>query len=388
MNVRKLIFSVAVVVMVLLAGRPSRAQEYVTCYPGKSDGVYTLLKRYNLPTTAEMIDQFWSLNSDLVKGGRYLKLGFAYRMPIYKVYYDGSSIRSTLKMKDLALAKKIERYNHKVLSAGLQKAAYQKSRELWVPADWLTEVSAAEEPASFSIFGPRYQAVDMVDQVLKNCYFYLDPGHGGPDPGAIGKRGNDRLYEDEYAYDITLRLARRLLEHGASVFMIVQDDDDGIRDDAILPHDDHEYYLGGKAISSDHLRRLSDRVDIVNALYDRYRARARAQIMVTIHVDSRSHSKRIDIFYYYQSSDAASRALAKTLLKKIDAKYAENQPGRGYSGTISTRSLHVLNEAKPTAVYIELGNIKNKKDQDRFIIADNRQAVANWLCEGLMEAMR
>ena len=72
----------------------------------------------------------------------------------------------------------------------------------------------------------------------------------------------------------------------------------------------------------------------------------------------------------------------------MEKKYAANQPGRGYEGTVSTRDLHVLSEAKPVAVYIELGNIKNKKDQDRFIIADNRQAVANWLCEGVIEYVK
>jgi len=309
-------------------------------------------------------------------------------LPIYRVYFDGNTIRTSLDIRDFALAKKIERYNQAVHAAGLQKSSFRNSRELWVPAQWMPEKSVAAEPASYPIFGARYQAVERVDETLKDCHFYLDPGHGGPDPGAIGKRGKDRLYEDEYAYDITLRLARRLLEHGANVYMIVQDDDDGIRDDAILPHDDHEYYLGGKMISLDHLRRLSDRVDIVNALHERHKARARRQILICIHVDSRSHSKRIDIYYYYQSNNPASRELARTLLRKVDAKYAEAQPGRGYSGTISTRSLHMLNEAKPTAVYIELGNITNKKDQDRFIIAANRQAVANWLCEGLIEATR
>ena len=44
-----------------------------------------------------------------------------------------------------------------------------------------------------------------------------------------------RLYaEDEYAYDITLRLAKELLAHGAEVYIIIQDENDGIRDDFVL----------------------------------------------------------------------------------------------------------------------------------------------------------
>jgi N-acetylmuramoyl-L-alanine amidase len=362
-----------------------QAQEYLSVSPSQSDGVYTLLKRYNLTPSREMISRFWALNSDLVRGGEYLRLGFEYRLPIYKFYYDGTSIRTSLGSSDLELAKKIEQYNNGLFKAGLQSAPFRTSREFWVPAHWLPESKAAAEPASFAIFGPQYQSVQLQDEVLKGTVIYLDPGHGGPDPGAMGLRGRDRLYEDEYAYDITLRLAHRLLEHGASVYMLVQDEDDGIRDEAILKYDDHEYYLGHVPIARDQLRRLSDRVDIVNNLYDRYKKRAKNQLMVTIHLDSRSQGQRIDIFYYHQANNAQSKKLASTLRDKVDEKYALNQPGRGYSGTISTRDLHVLSQAKPTAVYIELGNIKNKKDQDRFIIADNRQAVANWLCEGLID---
>jgi N-acetylmuramoyl-L-alanine amidase len=35
------------------------------------------------------------------------------------------------------------------------------------------------------------------------------------------------------------------------------------------------------------------------------------------------------------------------------------------------------------AVYIELGNLRNAFDQQRFVLPANRQALANWLFEGL-----
>jgi len=48
--------------------------------------------------------------------------------------------------------------------------------------------------------------------------------------------------------------------------------------------------------------------------------------------------------------------------------------------------LHMLRQTETTSVYIELGNIRNQLDQDRLILENNRQALANWLCEGLIEA--
>jgi N-acetylmuramoyl-L-alanine amidase len=43
----------------------------------------------------------------------------------------------------------------------------------------------------------------------------------------------------------------------------------------------------------------------------------------------------------------------------------------------------VVKNTWPVAVYIELGNINHQRDIQRFIITDNRQAVANWLAQGL-----
>jgi hypothetical protein len=69
-------------------------------------------------------------------------------------------------------------------------------------------------------------------------------------------------------------------------------------------------------------------------------------------------------------------------------RYSQKQPGRGYSGSVSPRNLLMLRETKPTSVYIELGNIQNTADQNRFIQKDNRQAIANWLFRGLNDFSR
>ena len=239
---------------------------------------------------------------------------------------------------------------------------------------------------SFPIFGAKYQKVTQKGNELNGCVYYLDSGHGGPDPGAIGKRRNHELHEDEYAYDISLRLARNLIEHGATVYCIVQDPNDGIRDAAYLKGDAYEHYYGGAKISLNKKRRLQKRAEIINHLYRQNSSWAKKQTAVILHVDSRSTSKRLDIFYYYAKDNYYGKKIARTLYETIKRKYAEKQPGRGYTGTLSTRSLYMLREVNLPAVYLELGNIKNWRDQDRFIQANNRQAVANWLCEGLIIA--
>ena len=34
--------------------------------------------------------------------------------------------------------------------------------------------------------------------------------------------------------------------------------------------------------------------------------------------------------------------------------------------------------------FIEIGNIRNTRDQKRILDPDNRQALANWICEGII----
>jgi N-acetylmuramoyl-L-alanine amidase len=38
----------------------------------------------------------------------------------------------------------------------------------------------------------------------------------------------------------------------------------------------------------------------------------------------------------------------------------------------------------PAMAYIEIGNIRNKRDQRRIFDPDNRQALAKWISEGLL----
>ena len=84
------------------------------------------------------------------------------------------------------------------------------------------------------ILGPDFKEIRIQDEALKNKVYYLVSGHGGPDPGTIYRGQNMMLCEDEYAYDVTLRLARKLMEHSATVHMIVQDPNDGIRNEMYL----------------------------------------------------------------------------------------------------------------------------------------------------------
>jgi N-acetylmuramoyl-L-alanine amidase len=239
-------------------------------------------------------------------------------------------------------------------------------------------------PNSFTVplFGPKYQDVHYRDKLLDGTVYYLVAGHSGPDPGAIGQYGPYQLSEDEYAYDVTIRLARRLMEHGATVYMIVQDQDDGIRDDPVLPMDYDEVHYPDRPIPYNQRSRLRERVEIVNRLYAKHKGAY--QRMLAIHIDSRSKGENIDVFFYHHETSVNGAALASRIHETFSNNYRRHQPNRNYFGSVSTRNLYVVKYSYPPTVFIELGNIKNEKDQRRFVLPDNRQALANWITEGIL----
>jgi len=232
------------------------------------------------------------------------------------------------------------------------------------------------------LFGKKLQTVEILNQRLKGAAFYLVSGHGGPDPGAIGKHGRQTLYEDEYAYDVTLRLARRLMEHGAKVHIIIRDPRSGIRDEKYLYGSKAEVCYPNQRIPLNQKARLRQRASAVNLLCRRDKE-FNYKRCVVIHVDSRAHEK-IDIFFYHHAGSKTGKKAAEIMRDTVEEKYRINQPGRGYTGDVTSRGLFMLTATDPPTVFIELGNIQHKRDQIRLIEANNRQALANWLCEGLL----
>lgn len=323
--------------LVLACSLTVTAQE--TAKPKSGDGISSFLRRHNR-TGADYQKQFIELNKQKLGRNNTLKLGVTYKLPPLK-------------------------------KANASASSSSASTERFVTG------KKGREP----LFGKSLASYEIISEELKGATFYVVSGHGGPDPGAIGKMGRSELHEDEYAYDIALRLARNLMMRGAKVHIIIQDAKDGIRDERILKNSKRETCMGA-TIPLKQFERLAQRCDKINSLYNREKpAYSRA---IFIHIDSRSRNRRTDVFFYHSSS-SASKNLAQTMKSTFSKKYDRHQPGRGFSGTVDERGLYVLKKSTPVALFVELGNIQNNFDQQRIILNNNRQALANWMCEGFMD---
>ncbi len=378
---------------------------YVEAVAQPGETVPQLLARYGLDGYTCNATEFFRING--LKEDYRLKPKTVYRLPIQIVTYDGKTVRSTLGIDSWQVATDIVAFNKEALAKGLRERNFIDDRQLWVPwhalncrDEQLVTAAANLAPAAFSeplkkeaagvggkrifpIFGADYQHVPLLSQRLKGQVFYLISGHGGPDNGAEGKRDGHTLCEDEYAYDVTLRLARLLLSHGAVAYLIVRDNTDGIRNTAFLPCDKDEVVWGDQPIPQNQKERLMQRIALVNQLAEVHRkAGAQKQTVVEIHVDSRQKSQEIDVFFYYRPGCEASKALALNMQRVMQIKYSRYRAHKYYKGTVSERGLLTLRETTiPLAVYVELGNIRNSWDQRRLIKARNRQLLAEWLFE-------
>ncbi len=314
----------------MLVSLPTLAQDSLrTVSAVAGDGIYSLL-RNNGYSPSRHYNAFIKENTDLLTDGELLKVGVAYKLPD------------------------------------------------------TTMVTKAKVFGTFdtSIFGKDFSRIDSLSTTLKGSVYYLVSGHGGPDPGATETYKGKLIAEDEYAYDITLRLARELLSHGAEVYMIIQDKNDGIRDERVLELDTDEVTYPNKVIPLGQVARLKQRTNTINTLYKKNVSKY--QRLIVTHVDSRSKGANIDVFFYYHEKSANGKRLAESIRNTFTKKYERFQPNREYQGTFGPRNLYLIRKTLPPMAYIEVGNIKNKKDQRRILDPDNRQALAKWISEGIL----
>ena len=124
----------------------------------------------------------------------------------------------------------------------------------------------------------------------------------------------------------------------------------------------------------------------VNALYRENQGKGfKNQSCISIHVDSRSVNHRQDVFFCHFPNSNPSKKLAEDMQKTFAKKYQKYRAGGHYEGEVDPRSnLYVLRNTLPKTILVELANIQNKSDHRRIVQASNRQALANWMLEGLM----
>jgi len=221
---------------------------------------------------------------------------------------------------------------------------YEKPKAMRQPGKSYTEKSKISPQTGyrharklFEAFKTQVETMGRLDDSLEGWHFVLDPGHGGIDPGTVvsAKDEDGKLYyvvEDEYVYDLTLRVYALLKVHGADATMTVLSTNHLLRANtpvsSTFVHDRNEVFnddawnrsnrattwpKGGQSY-------LKKRVEIAEkAVKD---APADRQVFLSFHADNNKPTGNAITLFYHQNrkhTDRKSRNFAKELLPAMGA---------------------------------------------------------------------
>jgi N-acetylmuramoyl-L-alanine amidase len=212
----------------------------------------------------------------------------------------------------------------------------------------------------------------------------IDAGHGGNDPGAIGRSG---LREKDVNLDIAKRLNSLLRAAGVEVLMIRSSDRYIPLSDRIeIANDSAAEFFISIHSNANHSRSLngfevyyvsSDISDTKRAMYS---ARSRELVLKDACLGSDSLSLKATLWdMIYTFSRAESRELARSICQSVDDSldlYILGIKGARYA---------VLAGARMPAVLVEVGFLSNYNEERLLKSSSYRQKIAEGIFEGIKD---
>ncbi len=189
----------------------------------------------------------------------------------------------------------------------------------------------------------EYKYLKLPEVKQNKFSIVIDPGHGGPDPGAIGIGG---IRETDVVLEVSKIIKKLLSEKGVKVTLTRK----------------YEVNLD-----------LAPRVSIANNMD--------ADIFVSIHANA-SRGKRKDISgletFYYRGW--RGRLLAKNIQKQI-LRVSPGSPDRG----VKQGRFYVIKNTKMPAVLVEIGFLTGRLDARRLEQKTHRKRLAYAIAKGILQ---
>jgi N-acetylmuramoyl-L-alanine amidase len=171
----------------------------------------------------------------------------------------------------------------------------------------------------------------------------IDPGHGGRDPGAVG-RGN--IYEKEIVLDISRQVAAILAQNGVSA--------------ALTRNGDEEIDLEPRIATAE---------------------RANATVFVSIHANAISLD-RPDVngleTYYFESGLGLANAIHANILRNANVEDRRVRKARFF----------VLRKTSMPSVLVETGFVTGATDAANLATPAHRQNMARGIAQGILQYLR
>ena len=171
----------------------------------------------------------------------------------------------------------------------------------------------------------------------------IDPGHGGKDPGAIGRGG---LREKDVILPISLKVAQILQQNGVQ---------------AILTR------------NSDYFVSLRGRVDMAE--------KANADLFVSIHANSvglsRPDVSGLEVYYYNSGYDLA-QDVRRSILSSVNVRDRRVRKARFF----------VLRKSSMPAILVETGYVTGREDAAKLASPQYRDQMARGIAQGILNHIK
>lgn len=187
--------------------------------------------------------------------------------------------------------------------------------------------------------GESQVVLDLIASPVYGRRIFLDAGHGGSDPGAVGPGGT---YEKQITLAVTLRLRELLEQAGAEVIM---------------------------ARTDDRFVDLRPRAQAANG--------AQAEIFISIHANSALSSTAAGTETYYWTNHPRSLQLARAVHSQLVR--ALGLPDR----QVRQNDYVILREAQMPAVLVELAFLSNPAEERLLLNPDFQQRAAIAIQDGI-----
>ena len=201
---------------------------------------------------------------------------------------------------------------------------------------------------------------DEGQQVLSfavaNRVIVVDAGHGGIDPGAIGKTGVEK--------DVTLAIAKKLAYQLSQAGALVVN----------LRESDHDL-AGDEFIGSLRERKRQDLANRVDRAH-----KAQAELYISIHTNSVLDTQWSGPQTFYNSKDEAGKKAASAIQEEL-SRLTGNTKRKAKSA-----SYYVLDKTKMPAVIVEVGFLSNPRE-GKLLNTDKYQSqVAYAIFTGIVKS--
>ncbi|QIB27109.1 N-acetylmuramoyl-L-alanine amidase CwlD [Caloranaerobacter azorensis] len=191
---------------------------------------------------------------------------------------------------------------------------------------------------------------------INNKVIIIDPGHGGIDPGAVGKLGKK---EDDINLEIALKL-RRLIEQTGGIAILTREEDKGL------------YTEKSKTYRQKKNEDLRNRKIFVNE--------SEGDIFISIHLNSFPQSKYYGAQTFYKKGCEDSKKLAEILQEELRNVLDKNNKRVPQD----RNNIYLIREVNIPSVLIECGFISNPNEERLLSDSKYQEKIAWAIYIGIM----